>query len=77
MDGKALASYHNNAEFGTSPIFNDWINEKGQSWFMRPNGNVETVGAICNWLNVCLAVDKNTPEPGTKVIQWLQIKESG
>ena len=78
VDGKSLASYHNNAEFGTSPIFYDWINENGQVWFVRPDNSANSyVGAICNRLNVCLAVDKNTPKTGTRVIQWLQINEPG
>ena len=71
-DGKVLAT---NAELGTSPIFGNWIHkEPGQIWTL-PSKNA--FRPLCNELNVCLAVDKNTPEPGTRVIQRLKIQEPG
>ena len=71
-DGKVLAT---NAELGTSPIFGNWIHkEPGQIWTL-PSKNA--FRPLCNELNVCLAVDKNTPKTGTRVIQWLQINEPG
>ena len=77
VDGKALASYQNNGKLGTSPIFWNFVEEKGQYWQQRQPYYGSIFGAICNQWNVCLAVFKNTPVPGTLVIQWEQIQEPG
>ena len=86
VDNKCIASFQNQGDLESSPIFQDCIEEPSQNWIGRyiptPNyvkGRTPPSSQYCNGLNVCLTasyadigalVVQDQSEPTRKHQQW-------